>query len=229
MPETAGSAVFIDNDATVAALAEADDEQLLPVGHNLVMLTIGTGVGGGLVVGGRIYRGATGGVGELGHTIVALPLSEGGVPAANGVPAAGIARVPRVRSRIGPSRSGARRPEPPPPRRSAGSVRMGGRSLVPTRCRPLAAGIGSRPGRSRSGPSVWVSGLPMRSRSTPMRSGAGAGGACRRAAPEADHAGCPGLRAPRRGPGNGEPSRTPRRPRGCARAALLARHELEEA
>ena len=48
--------------------------------RNLVMLTVGTGVGGGLVLGGRIYRGATGGAGELGHTlIVGLDLA-GAVP-----------------------------------------------------------------------------------------------------------------------------------------------------
>ena len=67
-----GVPVFVDNDATVAALAEAFDEQLRLVATNLVMLTIGTGVGGGLVLGGRIYRGSTGGAGELGHTIVGL-------------------------------------------------------------------------------------------------------------------------------------------------------------
>jgi glucokinase len=65
-----GVPVFVDNDATVAALAEAFDDQLRPVAQNLVMLTIGTGVGGGIVLGGRIYRGCTGGAGELGHTIV---------------------------------------------------------------------------------------------------------------------------------------------------------------
>jgi glucokinase len=69
-----GVPAFVDNDATVAALAEAHDEHLRLCAENLVMLTIGTGVGGGLVLGGRIYRGATGGAGELGHTIVGLDL-----------------------------------------------------------------------------------------------------------------------------------------------------------
>jgi glucokinase len=73
--------VFVDNDATVAALAEAYDENLELVAHNLVMLTIGTGVGGGLVLGGRIYRGSTGGAAELGHTIVGMHL-EGQDPVA---------------------------------------------------------------------------------------------------------------------------------------------------
>ena len=39
------------------------------------MITVGTGIGGGIVLGGRIYRGATGGAGELGHTIVGLDLA----------------------------------------------------------------------------------------------------------------------------------------------------------
>jgi glucokinase len=70
-----GVPVFVDNDATVAALAEAHDDRMLLVAHNLVMLTIGTGVGGGIVLGGRIYRGATGGAGEFGHTIVGLDMN----------------------------------------------------------------------------------------------------------------------------------------------------------
>jgi glucokinase len=73
--ERLGVPVFVDNDATVAALAEAHDENLRLVAHDLVMLTVGTGVGGGIVIGGRIFRGATGGAGELGHTIVGLDLA----------------------------------------------------------------------------------------------------------------------------------------------------------
>jgi len=73
--ERLGVPVFVDNDATVAALAEAHDSELRLVAHNLVMLTVGTGVGGGIVLGGRIYRGATGGAGELGHTLVGLDVS----------------------------------------------------------------------------------------------------------------------------------------------------------
>jgi glucokinase len=86
--ERLGVPAFIDNDATVAALAEAHDEQLRLVARNLVILTIGTGVGGGIVIGGRIYRGATGGAAELGHTIVGLDLA-GGVPAPTGFPQPG--------------------------------------------------------------------------------------------------------------------------------------------
>lgn len=86
--ERLGVPVFVDNDATVAALAEAHDEQLRPVARYLVMLTVGTGVGGGIVIDGRIYRGATGGAGELGHTIVGLDLA-GSVPAPMGFPQPG--------------------------------------------------------------------------------------------------------------------------------------------
>jgi glucokinase len=68
-----GLPVFVDNDATVAAFAEAHDEELRTVVANLVMITVGTGIGGGLVLGGRMYRGATGGAGELGHTLVGAP------------------------------------------------------------------------------------------------------------------------------------------------------------
>ena len=88
--ERLGAPVFVDNDATVAALAEAHDEELRLVARNLVMLTIGTGVGGGLVLGGRIYRGSTGGAAEIGHTIVGLALQgEDAVPTPDRFPLEG--------------------------------------------------------------------------------------------------------------------------------------------
>ena len=58
--------VFVDNDASCAALAEAR----MTACDNLVMLTLGTGVGGGVVIDGRIFRGATGRGAELGHVVV---------------------------------------------------------------------------------------------------------------------------------------------------------------
>jgi len=64
--------VFVDNDATVAALAEAHDENGRLDVDCLVMLTIGTGVGGGIVIAGRPYRGATGAAGEIGHTLIGI-------------------------------------------------------------------------------------------------------------------------------------------------------------
>ncbi|HVS28564.1 MAG TPA: ROK family protein [Solirubrobacteraceae bacterium] len=72
--------VYVDNDATCAALAEAHEDGRL-VSLNLVMITVGTGVGGGIVLGGNVYRGATGAAGELGHTLIGANLSEGAPPA----------------------------------------------------------------------------------------------------------------------------------------------------
>jgi len=61
--------VILENDANVAALGEkwlgaAKDFS------DMAMLTLGTGVGGGLVLGGEIWRGANGMAGEFGHTTV---------------------------------------------------------------------------------------------------------------------------------------------------------------
>src|SRR3954451_7221735 len=69
--------VYVDNDATCAALAEAHDEDLGLVAQSLVLFTIGTGVGGSIVIGGRIYRGATGGAAEIGHQLIGADLTEG--------------------------------------------------------------------------------------------------------------------------------------------------------
>ena len=60
---------YIDNDGNVAALAE----HRFGVGRdtrNLVLLTIGTGIGGGLVLEGEVYRGTIGGGAELGHVVI---------------------------------------------------------------------------------------------------------------------------------------------------------------
>ncbi len=72
--ERLGVPVFVDNDATCAALAEAYDEDGTLVARHLVMFTVGTGVGGGIVIGGRVYRGATGAAAEIGHTVVGADL-----------------------------------------------------------------------------------------------------------------------------------------------------------
>jgi glucokinase len=61
--ERFGVPVFVDNDANCAALAEA---HILGERH-LVMLTLGTGVGGGVVMDGMTFRGAHGLGAELGH------------------------------------------------------------------------------------------------------------------------------------------------------------------
>jgi glucokinase len=81
LEERLGVPVFVDNDANVAALAEASEGARIVVRH-LVILTVGTGVGGGIVVNHRVYRGATGAAAELGHTLIAADLRGGAPPSA---------------------------------------------------------------------------------------------------------------------------------------------------
>jgi glucokinase len=64
-----GTRVYVDNDANCAALAEAQFTDDAPA-ESLVMLTLGTGVGGGVVIDGRIFRGSSGLGAELGHVVV---------------------------------------------------------------------------------------------------------------------------------------------------------------
>jgi len=71
MRERHGLPVSIDNDANAAAIAEWQCGAARGAA-NVVMLTLGTGVGGGLIFGGRPYRGATGSGAELGHVVVEL-------------------------------------------------------------------------------------------------------------------------------------------------------------
>jgi glucokinase len=71
--------VGIDNDANAAAIAE------WKVGagrgaRDMVMLTLGTGVGGGLILDGKPYRGSSGAGAELGHIVVEY----GGLPCSGG-------------------------------------------------------------------------------------------------------------------------------------------------
>jgi glucokinase len=66
LQQLAGAAVVVDNDANVAALGEA--VRGAGVGFNPVFyITLGSGVGGGLVVNGKIYHGAKPGESEIGH------------------------------------------------------------------------------------------------------------------------------------------------------------------
>lgn len=67
--ERLGLPVFVDNDANVAALAESLFGAAKGMG-DIVMLTVGTGIGGGLVLGGEVYRGSTGAGAELGHVVI---------------------------------------------------------------------------------------------------------------------------------------------------------------
>ncbi|WP_019533308.1 ROK family glucokinase [Paenibacillus ginsengihumi] len=61
-----GKTVKIDNDANIAALGEAWSGAGAGIA-NCVCYTLGTGVGGGIIINGRIYQGYNGTAGELGH------------------------------------------------------------------------------------------------------------------------------------------------------------------
>jgi len=69
MTERLGVPVEVDNDGNVAALAEHRWGAARGA-RNAVMLTIGTGIGGGLILDGEVYRGSTGAGAELGHVVV---------------------------------------------------------------------------------------------------------------------------------------------------------------
>jgi glucokinase len=69
MRERHGLPVAIDNDGNAAAIAEWKTGAGRGA-SDVVMLTLGTGVGGGLILNGRPYRGATGSGAELGHIVV---------------------------------------------------------------------------------------------------------------------------------------------------------------
>ena len=69
MAQRLGLPVWVDNDATAAMLAEWRLGAAAGASH-AVLLTLGTGIGGGLVVEGTLVRGARGMAGELGHVVV---------------------------------------------------------------------------------------------------------------------------------------------------------------
>jgi glucokinase len=82
LSDRCGLPVYVDNDATCAALAEAFEDGRMTCEH-LVLFTVGTGVGGGLVLNGKVYRGAVGMAAEVGHTIIGMDLTNG-APAPSG-------------------------------------------------------------------------------------------------------------------------------------------------
>jgi predicted NBD/HSP70 family sugar kinase len=69
-----GLPVHVANDSHVAALAEYSHE--FPEGESLVLVRVGEGVGAGIVLDGRLYRGPSSGAGEIGHVVV----DEDGLP-----------------------------------------------------------------------------------------------------------------------------------------------------
>ncbi len=82
--ERVGMPVFLDNDANLAALAE----HRLGAGRghdHVVMLTLGTGIGGGVIIEGRVFRGGRGHGAELGH----ISVDGNGPPCQGGCPGRG--------------------------------------------------------------------------------------------------------------------------------------------
>ncbi len=66
LEDVIGCPVIIENDANAAVLGEA--HYGAAIGHrNVIYVTISTGIGGGLFLDGRLYRGSNGFAGEIGH------------------------------------------------------------------------------------------------------------------------------------------------------------------
>ena len=81
MAERLGLPVVVDNDANAAMLAEHRFGAAKGALH-AAMLTIGTGIGGGLIIDGKLFRGAQGTGAELGHMVIEAdgPPCSGGCP-----------------------------------------------------------------------------------------------------------------------------------------------------
>jgi glucokinase len=81
MAERIGLPVFVDNDANAAALAE-HRAGAAQGAQNAVVLTIGTGIGGGLILRGELFRGSIGSGAELGHVVIDMngPRCQGNCP-----------------------------------------------------------------------------------------------------------------------------------------------------
>ena len=69
MQERLGKKTFLINDANAAALGEFYFGAARGV-HNFIYITLSTGIGGGIVIDGKIYSGAIGAAGEVGHMTI---------------------------------------------------------------------------------------------------------------------------------------------------------------
>ena len=138
MAERLGLPVWVDNDVNAAVLAEHRYGAARGASH-AVMLALGTGIGGGLILDGRVYRGATGAAGELGHTVVDVD----GPPCPCG--GRGCLEVLASGTAIGIAGIEAARAHP----RSALGKRAGGRRRDPRQLRHRAGPRRRRAGRWR--------------------------------------------------------------------------------
>jgi glucokinase len=107
MQERLGLPVFVDNDSNLAVLAEQRAGAARGA-LDVAMLTLGTGIGGGLVLGGRLYRGAHGGAAELGHVVVDMD----GPPCQGACPGRGCLEVMASGTAIGREGTAAAEREP---------------------------------------------------------------------------------------------------------------------
>ena len=83
LEQALGPGLVVENDANLAALGEYQAGAARGVG-TFVALTVGTGIGMGIVVDGKLFRGANGAAGEVGYLPFGWP--------ADGLPAAGYAK-----------------------------------------------------------------------------------------------------------------------------------------
>ncbi|MDD3230269.1 MAG: ROK family protein [Oscillospiraceae bacterium] len=66
-----GKTVFVENDANAAAFGEFKAGALQGANDGLA-ITLGTGIGGGIIINGKIYSGCNGAAGELGHIVIEM-------------------------------------------------------------------------------------------------------------------------------------------------------------
>jgi glucokinase len=124
--ERTGLPAFVDNDGNLAMMAEALFGAAKGARYAL-MLTLGTGVGGGVWVDGDIFRGATGAGAELGHTVVEID----GPPCQGNCPGRGCVEVFASGTGIGRmgAEAAAREPDSVLGRMAADGSTIGGRQV----------------------------------------------------------------------------------------------------
>jgi glucokinase len=81
MAERLDLPVFVDNDGNVAALAEHRAGAAMGIDH-MLLIGLGTGIAGGLILNGELYRGWIGSGAELGHMVIDIngPRCQGNCP-----------------------------------------------------------------------------------------------------------------------------------------------------
>ena len=107
MSERLGLPVYVDNDSNLSMLAEHRHGAARDARHAL-MVALGTGIGGGILIDGRIYRGATGVGAELGHIVVDI----GGADCPGDCPGRGCLEVLASGNAIGVEGMAAARARP---------------------------------------------------------------------------------------------------------------------